>query len=91
VSLSELNLLPPDEFPSPPRADSDTEALSPGEEEELEERAAQYHHHSPRLLKLLKSSSMSKPAVSSTLLNHLKFFPSPAVAQTVVCPLYGRL
>jgi hypothetical protein len=41
VSLSELNLPPPGEFPNPPQADdSDAEALSPEEGEELEEQAA---------------------------------------------------
>jgi hypothetical protein len=90
VSLSELNLRPPDEFPNPPHRDeADMEALSPEEEEALEEKVAQYHHF-PKLLKLLKSLSISKsakPAISALLLNHPKFFLLPTVAQTVICHL----
>jgi hypothetical protein len=75
VSLLELNLLPPDEFPNLPHdEDSDAEALSQ-EEEELEEQAAQYHHHSPQLLKLLKSLFISKPAVSSASSKSPQVFP----------------
>jgi hypothetical protein len=52
--------------------------LSAGEEEELEEQEAQYHHHSARLLKLLKSSSISKPAVSSAPSKSPQVFPVAA-------------
>jgi hypothetical protein len=75
VSLSELNLSPPEEFSNPPHSDdSDTEALSP---EELEEKVAKYHHF-PKLLKLLKSLSISKPAkptVSAAFSKSPQVFP----------------
>jgi hypothetical protein len=45
-------LSPLDEFPEPPRADSDVEALSPEEEEELEEQASPISSPLPQIAKI---------------------------------------
>jgi hypothetical protein len=92
VCLSELSLPPLDEPPDLPHDDgTDTEALSPDEEEELEEQVAQCHHHFSQLIKLLQSLSISKSAVFSASSKLPQVFSVAIVAQTVVNPLYRSL